>query len=255
MKPVPLYDTLATDYDRFVNWEGRLAHELPFFCGLFEAHGVYRVLDTACGTGQHAIALAKEGCRVHGTDLSGAMVARARENAAAAGVEVPFSQLGFGELDALGGTFDAVLCVGNSLPHLLTEAAVDMALAEFASVLEPGGLLVIQNRNFDQVWSQRQRFMEPQSYRDDDQELIFSRFYDFHDETATFNMIRLRRSGQGWVQDVESTVLRPIFADHLTVSLEAKGFGGILLFGGYDSSEFDPCKSGDLIAVAKRRSA
>ena len=73
MSRVPLYDALAGDhdrgdYDRFVDWEGRLAHELPFFDRLFGQHRVRRLVDTACGTGHHAIALAQRGYQVAGAD-------------------------------------------------------------------------------------------------------------------------------------------------------------------------------------------
>ena len=255
---VPLYDALAVDYDRFVNWQARLAHEMPFFEGLFEARGVNWVLDAACGTGQHAIALARRGYEVMGADLSGAMIEHARENAAAAGVDVEFVVAGLGALHGLGRTFDAVLCLGNSLPHLLTAEAVDGALADFAAVLRPGGLLVIQNRNLDRVWARRQRFMGPQSVREGGQEWIFVRFYDFHEAGATsekrvtFNMVRLRRAGEGWAQDVESTELRPIFARELARGLAGAGFGQVDLYGGYDGTAFDTGTSGDLLAVACR---
>jgi glycine/sarcosine N-methyltransferase len=249
---VPLYDALAADYDRFVSWEGRLSFELPFLAQLFEEHGVRRVLDAACGTGHHAIALAKRGYRVTGADLSVAMIDQARENASAAGAEVAFAVAGFGGLAGLGEAFDAAICLGNSLPHLLTAEAVDAALADFAAVLRPGGLLLIQNRNFDRVWSERERFMGPQSYRDGDQEWLFVRFYDFHEETITFNMIRLRRSARGWEQDVEATELRPIFRDELAASLAKAGFRSIIFYGGYQGLAFDPADSGDLIVVARR---
>jgi glycine/sarcosine N-methyltransferase len=249
---VPLYDALAADYDRFVNWEGRLSHELPFFLSLFEGEGVARVLDTACGTGHHAIALARRGYQVVGADLSVPMVERARENASAAGVDVTFSVAGLGELSSLGQTFDAAICLGNSLPHLLSAQAVEGALDDLASVIRPGGLLVIQNRNFDRVWVERERFMAPQSTRDAEGEWLFLRFYDFHQKTVTFNMIRLRRTEDGWAQDVESTELRPIFRNDLADTLSAAGFGEIALHGSYDGSAFDPAQSGDLIAVAKR---
>jgi glycine/sarcosine N-methyltransferase len=249
---VPLYDALAADYDRFVNWEGRLSHELPFFLSLFEGEGVARVLDTACGTGHHAIALARRGYQVVGADLSAPMVERARENASAAGVDVTFSVAGLGELSSLGQTFDAAICLGNSLPHLLSAQAVEGALDDLASVIRPGGLLVIQNRNFDRVWVERERFMAPQSTRDAEGEWLFLRFYDFHQKTVTFNMIRLRRTEDGWAQDVESTELRPIFRNDLADTLSAAGFGEIALHGSYDGSAFDPAQSGDLIAVAKR---
>ena len=251
MQPVPLYDALAVDYDRFVNWEGRLQHELPFFERLFQSHGVRDVLDAACGTGHHAIALARRGYRVVGTDLSSEMVVRARQNAAVAGVDAQFEVAGFGDAAALGEEFDAAICLGNSLPHLLTREAVSTALVDFASVLRPGGVLVLQNRNFDRVWAEQERFMGPQSLQDASGEWLFVRFYDFHEETITFNMVRLRRDGTGWVQDVESTELRPIFRDGLAAALDGAGFGKVAFYGGIDGADFDAAQSGDLIAVAE----
>jgi glycine/sarcosine N-methyltransferase len=252
VKPVPLYDALAADYDRFVNWEGRLAHELPFFDRLFARHQVRRVLDSACGTGRHAIALAQRGYQVTATDLSAAMIEQARQNAAAAGAQVTLAVAGLGELAALGETFDAALCLGNSLPHLPTASAMAAALADFAAVLRPGGLLVIQNRNLDRVWAEQERFMAPQSHRQGSQEWLFVRFYDFREETITFNMIRLRRTAEGWAQDVESTELRPIFRDDLAAALTGAGFEAISFYGGYDGATFDASTSNDLIAVARR---
>jgi SAM-dependent methyltransferase len=252
LSQVPLYDALAVDYDRFVNWEGRLSHELPFFASLFEQHGVRRVLDAACGTGHHAIALAQQGYQVVGTDLSAPMIARARENASAQSVEAGFAVAGLGGYAALGQTFDAAICLGNSLPHLLSGEAVAEALTDFAAVLRPGGLLVIQNRNFDSVWRRRARFMPPQTHRDSEGEWIFLRFYDFREESLTFNMLRLRRTAEGWEQIIESTELRPIFERDLVTTLASTGFDPVTLYGSYDGALFDPAASGDLIAVAVR---
>jgi len=257
MAEVRLYDVLAADYDRFVNWEERLAYELPFLERSLEGHlppeeRKPRLLDVACGTGHHAIALARRGYEVLGADLSTAMVERARANAAAAGVPARFVVAGFGHLAELGETFDGVLCLGNSLPHLLTAEALAQALADFAAVLRPGGLLLLQNRNFDRVWRQRERFMGPQSYQGEDGERLFVRFYDFHQQTLTFNMIRLRRTEDGWAQNVESTELRPIFRDDLAAALRAAGFGSLGFYGGCDGSSFDPARSGDLIVVAHK---
>jgi hypothetical protein len=65
-------------------------------------------------------------------------------------------------------------------------------------------------------------------------------------------MLRLRRTDDGWVQDVESTELRPILGDDLARALAAAGFAQIALYGSYDGSPFEAAESGDLIAVAKR---
>ena len=147
---VPLYDPFSADYDRFVNWKERLAYEFPFIEQQLTASGARRVLDMACGTGKHTIALAQRGFDVTGADLSVGMFERARENAAAVGSEARFVVAGFGELAAkVGNGFDALLCLGNSLPHVLTADALHETLTDFAAVLRPGGLLLIQNRNFD----------------------------------------------------------------------------------------------------------
>jgi len=257
MSRVQMYDALAADYDRFVNWQGRLAHELPFFERLFQKQlagrdGAPRILDAACGTGQHAIALAQRGYEVLGADLSAAMIERARANAAAAGVPVEFAVTGLGEMASLEATFDVVLCLGNSLPHLFSAEAVRAALADFAAVMHPGGVLLLQNRNFDRVWAARERFMGPQSYQDENSEWLFLRFYDFHEETLTFNMIRLRRTEDGWAQDVEATELRPIFGNDLAQALAGVGLGDMTFYRGCDGSPFDPAQSGDLIAVARK---
>jgi glycine/sarcosine N-methyltransferase len=257
MRQVPLYDALAGDrdrgdYDHFVDWKGRLAHELPFFDRLFTEHGVHRILDAACGTGHHAIALAQRGYQVAGADLSSAMVERARENAAAANVDAAFHVAGFGQLADLGQGFEAMICVGNSLPHLLSAPALDAALRDFGAALQPGGLLIIQNRNFDRVLVERERFMPPQSHREGEREWLFLRFYDFHETTITFNMMRLWKTEEGWEQDVNSTELRPILSDELAAALDAAGFQDVEFFGGYDGSDFDPAHSGDLIAVIRK---
>jgi SAM-dependent methyltransferase len=251
--PVPLYDTLSAHYDRFVNWEARLAHELPFLTDvLAQAHAV-RVLDVACGTGQHALALTDRGYQVVGTDLSAPMIERAR-HAAPASAHVWFEVAGFGEQAKVAGTgHDAVLCLGNSLPHVLNAEDLRATLADFAATLRPsGGVLVLQNRNFERVMTAHERFMSPQG----DDRQVFVRFYDFNTPQPgllTFNMLVLSRQDGGWHQEVESTVLRPVLRDELAGLLAATGFSDVAFYGGLDGSPFDPAASDDLVAVACRR--
>ncbi|MCK6550474.1 class I SAM-dependent methyltransferase, partial [Myxococcota bacterium] len=47
--------------------------------------------------------------------------------------------------------FDAVLCLGNSFTHLFDESDRVAALAEFHQVLRPGGILIIDQRNYDRI--------------------------------------------------------------------------------------------------------
>jgi 2-polyprenyl-3-methyl-5-hydroxy-6-metoxy-1,4-benzoquinol methylase len=259
-----MYDTFSNDYDRFVNWNNRLAGELPFIeaqlATVVSAAGrSVRVLDAACGTGMHAIALAQRGHTCAGADLSASMIDRARGNAAAAGVEIPFLAVGFGELaNAFGGGFDAVLCLGNSLPHLLTPADLADALVDFAACLRPGGLLLIQNRNFDAVIASRQRWMEPQAHSESRGEgvgeWLFLRFYDFEPNgLIQFNIVTLRRLGNAaWEQSITSTRLRPLLHGELVSALEQAGFKQVTAYGGLNGSPFDAGASGNLVLAAHR---
>lgn len=257
-KDVPLYDPFSADYDRFVNWEGRLAYELPFIEQQLTASGARRILDAACGTGMHAIALAQRGYDVTGADLSVGMIERARENAAAVGSSARFVVAGFGELATkVGNGFDALLCLGNSLPHVLTADALHETLTDFAAVLRPGGLLFIQNRNFDAVMAARARWMLPQAHREGSREWLFMRFYDFNpDGTLTFNIITLRRDEAGeWTQQIEATTLRPLLHADLLDAVAAAGFGDAACYGDMQGAPFDPETSGNLIVTVNQKEA
>ncbi len=250
-----MYDALSVDYDRFVNWQGRLAIELPFIIEKLGETQARLVLDAATGTGMHAIALAQCGFVASGADLSKGMIERARVNSSSAGIQVRFETAGFGKLAKMFGkhTFDAVLCLGNSLPHLLSLPEVSAALADFATCLRKGGLLLIQNRNFDVVMAQHERWMEPQSHSDGNTEWVFQRFYDFDpDGLLTFNMVTLIKTGQvGWTQSVSSSRLRPLLKDELVASLEVVGFTEIQSYGSMAGVAFESESSPNLVVIAR----
>jgi SAM-dependent methyltransferase len=252
---VEMYDDLSADYDRFVDWEGRLLAEIPFLVQQLQAVGARRVLDAACGTGMHAIALAKIGYEVLGTDVSQGMIDRARANVAQAGVDVHFERAGFGQLaQALEpeARLDAVLCLGNSLPHSQTAGSLQATLSDFAAWLRPGGLLLIQNRNFNAVLAAQDRWMEPQSHRGGDAEWLFVRFYDFAPNgLLTFNLVQLHRQANGtWSQRVTSTRLWPQTSGQLVEAVEGAGFEAIGCLGDLQGAPFDPTSSPNLVIRA-----
>jgi ubiquinone/menaquinone biosynthesis C-methylase UbiE len=69
------------------------------------------LLEVGCGTGTHAIALARAGFRVTAVDLVESAIRRAREKARQANVAVDFRQGDLTQLD-LGGPYDCLLDVG-----------------------------------------------------------------------------------------------------------------------------------------------
>ena len=230
------YDDFSGDYDRFVNWEERLSAEMPFLLEKLQSAAPQedrpvRVLDAACGTGMHAITLAKTGMRVSGTDLSPEMIRTAKENALTAQSKAEFKAAGFGTLaEAFASSssypFDGIICLGNSLPHLLSGKAILDTLADMANCLRPGGLLLLQNRNFDAVMAEKNRWLGTQSQVKGSHEWLFLRFYDFDpDGLITFNIIRLHKDGSGpWVQRESAARLFPLPQEILLPLLKKGGF-------------------------------
>jgi SAM-dependent methyltransferase len=256
-----MYQRFASNYDRFNNWKDRLAFEMPFIDKQIrnlqqELGDRLSILDAACGTGIHAIELAKEEHQLSGADLFPEMIEIAQENANSAGVTVDFRAVGFGSLSKEFDPcqFNAVLCLGNSLPHLLSQEKVVGALNDFNECLLPGGLLLIQNRNFDSIMQQKNRWMEPQAFTEGDKEWLFQRFYDFEaDGTIRFNIVTFSRAvGADWQVSMDHTRLRPLLFEDLSTLLHTSGFSSIKMFGDMTGNAFDPVTSPNLIIVARK---
>lgn len=255
-----MYDQFSTDYDRFVNWEGRLLVEMPFLTAELTQiqsrdSNPVSVLDAACGTGQHVMALTRHGFDCSGADLSRKMIEIAQANAKAENLEINFKQAGFGQLSSVFSNqkFDSLLCLGNSLPHVLDEASMLVTLDDFKSVLKPGGKIIIQNRNFDSVMKTNIRWMEPETHREGQNTWVFVRFYDFDpDGMLTFNILVLKdRNGNAFQQHVISTRLWPFTQVQLVDWLDKAGFDNIRLYGDLQGSPFNGETSPNLVITAR----
>ena len=106
-----------------------------------------RILDVGCGTGRHAIELAKRGYRVLGVDLSDNMLARARENAILAGVDVEFLQ---GDARRLNfrNEFDlAIMLCEGAFPLMETDEMNFKILKGISRALKNSGKLIMTTLN------------------------------------------------------------------------------------------------------------
>ena len=96
-----------------------------------------KVLDVACGTGVVALTAARAGAKVTGLDLTPELIARAKENAAIAKLEIQWHEGDAEELPFGDGTFDVVL---SQFGHMFAPRP-EVVVREMLRVLRPGGTI------------------------------------------------------------------------------------------------------------------
>jgi len=99
------------------------------------------LLDLGCGTGTHAVLLAKRGYSVVGLDESKEMVRQAQEKANRERVDARFATADIRHFQ-LHRTFDAAISLFATFCYLTTDEDVANTLTQVRSHLTPGGLLI-----------------------------------------------------------------------------------------------------------------
>jgi SAM-dependent methyltransferase len=141
-------------WDDLIGWDGRARGEGRFFRRILAAHGARTVLDAACGTGFHTVQLAQDGFEVTASDGSENMLARTQQNAKRHGVALADARIAdwLHLADVHGeARFDALICLGNAFTHLFDHEQRREALRQMYMVLKPGGMIVIDHRNYDRM--------------------------------------------------------------------------------------------------------
>lgn len=138
-----VYDLLYHDKD--------YGEECDLLERLWSRHAAARpstVLDLGCGTGGHAVPLARRGYRTSGVDLSSGMVEVARAKARAAGVDADFHVMPMQALDLPGRTFDVITCLFQAINYVTEERDLREVFRRVRRHLNPeNGLFLFDFRN------------------------------------------------------------------------------------------------------------
>ena len=110
----------------------------------FGLDSTHEILETACGTGRHALELEKLGYRITATDCSPDMIEVARRRAAEKGSKVLFAVSDMRNLKLPEKEYDAAVCLFDSIGYLQTDDAIRHALTEICAGLRPGGLFIFE---------------------------------------------------------------------------------------------------------------
>lgn len=235
-------DSFVDKWDQLIDWESRAEGEDGFFEELLAAEGCERVLDAAAGTGFHTVQLAEAGFDVVAADGSETMLDKTRENLADHGVDAPTRQADWRRLsEEVPGPFDAVLCLGNALTHIFDEDERLRALEQFHEVLRPGGLAVIDQRNYDAIlddgYSSKHRYY----YCGDEVEA--------RPEAISDERVRFRYAFPDG--SVHHLTLYPIRVQRLSELMQKVGFAEIERYGDFEA-DYDPDAADFIVQVGRK---
>ncbi|MDQ1458404.1 MAG: hypothetical protein QOH28_4024 [Actinomycetota bacterium] len=134
-------ERIATRYEAY--WSNLFEPAVvdPAVSFLADLAGTRAALELGIGTGRLALPLSRRGVRVHGIDLSPAMVAQLQRKPGAADVGVTIGDFATTKVDE---TFTLVYLVRNTITNLTTQVEQVECFRNAAAHLEPGGCFVIE---------------------------------------------------------------------------------------------------------------
>ena len=202
--------------------------------------GAKSILDICCGTGEHAINMAKLGYGVTGIDSSPDMLAIAGEKAVKAGLPIDFRCIDTNEFDAVG-EFQAAYCLGYTFLYMTTQEKAMNLLAVVSRALLPGGIFLVDFINGQWLLEDFQR--DEYVYRQENVTI-----YQFEHSCLEENRKVKHIDFQYIIDEHEGPVneifaeedLRIFFEDEVRLLLSESGFDKVESFGDYSLDADSP---------------
>ena len=223
-----------------------------FFEHLLHDGPANSVVDVGCGTGEHLSWFSARHFRSYGLEPNADMFQELQHRRWPG----PPPTLVPRGADALPGTVgesvDLVLCLGNTLPHLLDRAAVLRAVRGMTEALSPRGRIVLQTVNFDRVLDER-RATFPVIERilpDGGGRIAFFREYDW--DALPGRLLFKTRLETPVGERQAAWPLLPLRREEVVHCVGEAGLFDIQVLGDYDRSPFSGT-SPALIVVGERR--
>jgi glycine/sarcosine N-methyltransferase len=151
---------LADVWDEFVSAKKRVSRLGPFIEKQIEAAGFEdaTILDAAMGIGCDSVFLASRGHSVVSNEIDPRLIAHAEDlNEQNGGQPLDIKRFDWRHFEHLADSdsFDVVLALGNSLSCLYSARDVRDVLVRFAHLLKPGGLLIVDERDYPSMFNER----------------------------------------------------------------------------------------------------
>jgi len=249
-----LYEKYARYYDMFYERKD-YPKEASFIDEILKKHGCREIIDVGCGTGRHAILLAKKGYSILGVDISKEMLKIARGNADRENVQIDFRTADMRRLN-FRAKFDAVLCLYDAILYNTTNEEIFSAIKSFNRTLKKGGILILDFRSFLDAWGEKLK-KEVKSERKIGERTFAQTYklkYSFFDQTVdrSAKYIILEK-GRKKVLNIRRGPVRRLFPQEMKAYLEFLGFNVVNFYGGFNLKlKNRPPKDWTVVVVAEK---
>ena len=227
------YQSIAKHYDDIFPLSSMLKRFLLSF-GISKEDSI---LDAGCATGEVALYLAQNARTVTGVDLDPGLIEIALLKQAERCVEnVKFHIGDMNDLDIMfvDGQFKIVVCLGNTLVHLISMEALDNFLRKVAVILSDGGTFIFQILNYQKILSKRMVELP----LIDNEKITFERRYD-HDIHKPLLAFNTRLTVKETSEIIDNSIdLYPLNREELVNMSSKKLFRSVQFLGGFDGRTF-----------------
>ncbi len=153
--------SLVNLWGDYIDWEKRRIAENGFLKGTLEKNNCHNIFEAGLWDGCDSIYLLKEGFDVTSNELDLLFTKKAQQNAREANVKLSITSFDWRTLDShfKKETFDALLCLGNTLTYLFTKVDQMKTLKNFYNILRKNGILIIDERNYQYILDNKKKLL------------------------------------------------------------------------------------------------
>ncbi|MFN2118814.1 MAG: class I SAM-dependent methyltransferase [Anaerolineales bacterium] len=194
------------------------------------------ILEPMCGSGRFLLPLLAAGFDIDGMDASPEMLQACRLKAEARGLAPRLYEQFLHELE-LPRRYELVMIPGGSFGLVIEPALVKESLRRLHAHMSPGGTLILAIERLMPDQPEEEPWGGRWVQRSDGARIVISRLTQFSAEERISHSVHryeLIKDGQLLETEWEELDLRLYEAGEFTALLEATGFTGIQMHGGYD---------------------
>jgi SAM-dependent methyltransferase len=231
--------------------------EAGFIDELIKQNGIYnkcRLLELACGTGNHSFELEKYGYEITATDYSKSMLEQANFKKDKYGSKVNFSFCDMTDLRQIKSSFETVICLFDSIGYVLTNDNIKRVLDGVHDKLANNGIFIFEFwhaaamlKGYDPVRIKRWKMGNSDILR------ISETTIDTGSQSCSVNYSIYKTNRDGTFSFLEETQKNRFFLlQEMMLFLETCHFKIIHNFAGYSKNEIIGNDTWHIVIVAQK---